>query len=70
MRDDDDLRAQFGKLAEYVRPGVLIGEGQALVDQVGAYVEAGAQGVILALRSPWDEGALDRFAEAVLPAFA
>jgi len=69
VRDDDDLRAQFGKLAELVRPGVLIGEGQALVDQVGAYVDAGAQGVILALRSPWDEGALDRFAEAVLPAF-
>ena len=70
VRDDDDLRAQFGKLAELVRPGVLIGEGQALVDQVGAYIDAGAEGVILALRSPWDEGALDRFAEAVLPAFA
>jgi alkanesulfonate monooxygenase SsuD/methylene tetrahydromethanopterin reductase-like flavin-dependent oxidoreductase (luciferase family) len=69
-KDDDDLRQQFDKIAEFVRPGVLMGEGQELVDRVGEYVEAGAEAVILAMRTPFDLEALDRFAETVLPAFA
>ncbi|MEZ5181556.1 MAG: hypothetical protein R2702_06750 [Acidimicrobiales bacterium] len=39
-------------------------------DLIKAIRHPALKGVILALRSPWDEGALDRFAEAVLPAFA
>lgn len=69
-KDDDDLRQQFGKIAEFVRPGVLMGEGQELVDRVGEYVDAGAEAVILAMRTPFDLAALDRFAETVIPAFA
>jgi F420-dependent oxidoreductase-like protein len=68
--DDDDLRAQFGAIAEFVRPGVLHGTGDELVDQVGRYVDAGAEWVILAMRSPFDHDALERFAGSVLPAFA
>ncbi len=72
VRDDDDLAQQFGRQAPYVRPGVLVlGDGAGhLVDQIGAYVEAGAQGVIIALRSPFDHEALDAVAANVLPAFA
>jgi alkanesulfonate monooxygenase SsuD/methylene tetrahydromethanopterin reductase-like flavin-dependent oxidoreductase (luciferase family) len=72
VRDDDDLAQQFGRQAPYVRPGVLVlgdGAGQ-LVDQIGAYVEAGADGVIIALRSPFDHEALEAVAANVLPAFA
>lgn len=69
-KDDDDLRQQFDKIAEFVRPGVLMGEGQELIDRVGAYVDAGAEGVIVAMRTPFDLEALDRFAETVIPAFA
>ncbi|MCB0972617.1 MAG: LLM class flavin-dependent oxidoreductase, partial [Acidimicrobiales bacterium] len=68
-RDDDDLRAQFAEISEFVRPGVLNGRGQELVDRIGEYVDAGAEGVILALRSPFDTDALDAFAAEVLPAF-
>ena len=68
-RDDDDLRAQFAEIAEFVRPGVLNGSGQELVDRIGEYVDAGAQGIMLALRSPFDTDALDAFAAEVLPAF-
>ena len=68
--DDDDLRGQFASMAEFVRPGVLIGAGNELVDRVGAYVDQGAQWVILALRAPFDRAGLERFAAEVLPAFA
>ena len=69
-RDDDELRQQFTQIAEFVRPGVLIGSGQQLVDRVGEYLDAGVDGLIVAVRSPFDPDALTAFAEAVLPAFA
>ncbi len=34
---DEALRAQFGNIAEYVRPGVLTGSVTEMVDRVGAY---------------------------------
>ena len=33
---DDELEAQFGKIAEFVRPSVLTGSIQEVVDRVGA----------------------------------
>ena len=65
---DDDLEAQFGAMAKYVTPGVLSGSVQEMVDQVGAYVDAGAEWVILAMRAPFDLDGLDTFAAEVLPA--
>ena len=64
---DDELRKQFGQLAEYVRPGVLTGTVAEMVDRVGAYAEAGADWVILAMRAPFDRDGLERFASEVLP---
>ena len=46
-----------------------MGEGQQLVDRVGEYLDAGAEAVILAMRTPFDLDALDRFAGTVIPAF-
>jgi len=65
---DDDLRAQFGAIAEYVRPGVLTGSVQEMLDKVGAYADAGAKWVILAMRAPFDRDGLERFAAEILPA--
>lgn len=67
---DADLHAQFGGMAELVRPGVMTGSMQQVVDRVGAYHDAGAEWVILAMRAPFDVEGLDRFATEVLPAFA
>ena len=53
-QDDDALQAQFGGLAELVRPGVLIGSPEQLVDRIGAYVDAGADQINIAMRAPWD----------------
>jgi alkanesulfonate monooxygenase SsuD/methylene tetrahydromethanopterin reductase-like flavin-dependent oxidoreductase (luciferase family) len=65
---EDDLRAQFGRMANFVRPGVLTGSVQEVVDKVGEYADAGASWVILALRAPFDRDGLERFAADVLPA--
>jgi alkanesulfonate monooxygenase SsuD/methylene tetrahydromethanopterin reductase-like flavin-dependent oxidoreductase (luciferase family) len=64
---DDELRTQFGRLAELVRPGVLTGSVSEMVDRVGAYADAGADWVILAMRAPFDHEGLERFAAEVLP---
>ena len=67
---DGDLQAQFGGIAEFVRPGVLMGSVQEVVDRIGAYREAGAEWLILAMRAPFDVDGLDRFAAEILPQFA
>ena len=65
---DEELKRQFGPMSNYVKPGVLSGSVQEMVDKVGAYVEAGAQWVILAMRAPFDRDGLERFAAEVIPA--
>ena len=60
---DESLRAQFGHLAEHVRPGVLTGSEQQVIDRIGEYVDAGADQINLALRAPFDTDALERFAQ-------
>ena len=63
--DEDDFAAQFGNLREAVRPGVLLGSEAELVDRVNQYVEAGADQVNIALRSPWKLDGLERLAGAL-----
>lgn len=65
---EEELRAQFGAMANYVRPGVLSGSVQEIVDKVAAYVDAGASWVVLAMRAPFDRDGLERFAAEVVPA--
>jgi F420-dependent oxidoreductase-like protein len=66
---EESLQQQFGGLADFVRPGVLGGSDQQVVDRIGEYVGAGVGQVNLALRAPFDADALERFATALgLPA--
>ena len=58
---DESLRAQYGAIADFVRPGVLSGSDDQIVDRIGQYVEAGADQLNLALRAPFDLDALERF---------
>lgn len=62
--DEGALEAQFGTIAPFVRPGVLVGAGQQLVDRIGEYLAAGANQVNIALRAPWEPGLLELAAEA------
>jgi F420-dependent oxidoreductase-like protein len=59
------LVAQFGGLADVVRPGVLTGSDDEVLDRIGQYVEAGAEQINIALRAPFDREALDRLAAAL-----
>ena len=62
---EDSLRGQFGNIAEFVRPGVLSGTVDQVVDRVQEYVAAGADQVNLALRAPFDVDALEAFSASM-----
>ena len=63
--DEEALRAQFGRMADFVRPGVLIGSPDQLVDRIGSYVEAGADQLNISMRAPWDLSLLDLASAAI-----
>jgi F420-dependent oxidoreductase-like protein len=62
---DESLRTQFGQLADGVRPGVLGGSDDEIVDRIGQYVEAGADQINIAMRAPWMVDDLERLAPLV-----
>ncbi|MCB9371996.1 MAG: TIGR03560 family F420-dependent LLM class oxidoreductase [Microthrixaceae bacterium] len=64
-RDDEALHLQFGAMADYVRPGVVMGSQAEMVDRIGEYVAAGADQVNIAMRAPWDVASLDHLAGAI-----
>ncbi len=61
------LVEQWGDMAPRVRNGALMGTPAQAVETVGRYVEAGARGVNIALRAPWDEAALEAYLNDVVP---
>jgi F420-dependent oxidoreductase-like protein len=66
---EEDLRAQFGNTAEFMRGSVLAGTTQEVVDRIGEYADAGADQINVAMRAPFDVAGLERFAAEVLPQF-
>jgi F420-dependent oxidoreductase-like protein len=63
--DEAALEAQFGNTAEFVRPGVLLGSPEQMIDQVGRYAEVGVDQINLAIRAPWDLSVLDLVAQVM-----
>ena len=66
-RDLADLEERFGGTARYIEKSALMGSAQEVADRIAEYREAGADGINVALRAPFDVAALDRFAADVLP---
>ena len=62
---EQSLQQQFGGIAEHVRPGVLTGSDEQVLDGIGRYVDAGADQVNIALRAPFDLDALERLSVAL-----
>ncbi len=60
---EEDFEKQFGLLRMGVRPGVMMGSDQEVIDKIGEYIEAGADQINIAVRAPWDPEALERFAQ-------
>ena len=48
-----DLRDQFGAIGDALRPGVLMGSEQQMIDHLGRYIEVGVDQINLAMRAPW-----------------
>lgn len=69
-RLEEQLTAQFGGTLPYLRPGMLVGTPQQVIDRIGEYRDAGVEWVILAMRAPFDLDGLRIFVERVMPAFA
>jgi F420-dependent oxidoreductase-like protein len=71
---DHELETKAGELyggtVEYARGrGMLVGRGQALVDLIGSYVDAGVERLMLQWLDYDDMDGLEAFAKDVLPAF-
>jgi F420-dependent oxidoreductase-like protein len=64
--DDASLREQFGAIAERVKPGVLGGSDDQIVDAIGRYVDAGADQINISMRAPWLTEDLERLAPLIL----
>ena len=67
-RMEEQLRAQWGDMTARVMDGALAGAPDDAADRVLEYVDAGAQGINIALRAPWDAEALTAYLEDVVPA--
>jgi F420-dependent oxidoreductase-like protein len=60
----------FGERAALQGPGMLFGTTAQVIDRIGEYRDAGAQGINIALRAPFDWDAIAAFQEEVIPVFA
>jgi F420-dependent oxidoreductase-like protein len=67
-RERARLDQDWGAAAERIAGGALLGEPHQAVDRIVEYIEAGAGGVNIALRAPWNEEALDAYISDVMPA--
>ncbi|MEY2431022.1 MAG: hypothetical protein QOC92_747 [Acidimicrobiaceae bacterium] len=62
---EESLKTQFGLLADGIRPGVLTGSDDQVVEMVGRYADAGATQINVALRAPFLTAELERLAPAI-----
>jgi len=69
-RKRESLTAQFGAALSFLEAGMLVGTPQEVVDRIGAYVQSGAEWIILALRAPFDLDGMQVFIDSVMPAFS
>ena len=69
-RSLEALREAWGPMAERTMGGTLIGTPDQVMEQVAAYKEAGADGLNVALRAPFDLEALEGFVETARANFA
>ncbi len=66
-RNTAAIDEQWGAQAERIKGGALLGTPDQVVEQVMAYVEAGADMINIALRAPFDNEALDAYVTDVVP---
>ena len=55
----------WGPMAAVLKDGALTGAPESVAEQVQRYANAGAQGLNIALRAPWDDKVLDQYLERI-----
>jgi F420-dependent oxidoreductase-like protein len=61
--EDVIARQGWGPMAPMVRDGAICGAPDAVAEQIQRYIDAGAQGVNVALRAPWNDDVLEQYLE-------
>lgn len=69
-RVEEELRRAWGPAAERMLSGSLVGTPDRAAERLAEYAEAGASGINIALRAPWDAEALDAYVDEVVPRIA
>ena len=64
--DEARIPERFGERWPVLRPAILSGSTQQVIDTVAAYREVGVDTVILSLRTPFDTEEIERFATEVM----
>ena len=67
-RAEAAVEEMWGPAAPRVIAGGLYGTAERAAERIAEYIEAGATGVNVALRAPWDDEAYEAYLETVLPA--
>jgi alkanesulfonate monooxygenase SsuD/methylene tetrahydromethanopterin reductase-like flavin-dependent oxidoreductase (luciferase family) len=63
----DQLRTQWGAAADRIIAGSLLGRPEDAMEQIAAFVEAGAELVNIAIRPPWNQDLLAEYFETIVP---
>jgi len=66
-REEAEVRAKWGPVAERILAGSLLGQPDRAAETVARYIDEGAVAVNIALRAPWDADALTAYVEHVVP---
>jgi alkanesulfonate monooxygenase SsuD/methylene tetrahydromethanopterin reductase-like flavin-dependent oxidoreductase (luciferase family) len=61
------LHEQWGPTAERIISGSLLGRPDDVMEQVAAFVDAGAEMVNIAIRPPWNQELLAEYVENIVP---
>lgn len=68
--DTQRIPEVYGPRAEALRPAILTGTADQITASLRTYADAGADWVMISLRSPFDIEEIERFAEEILPVVA
>ena len=69
QRKRDSFGELYGARAAQQEGGMLFGTAREVTESVDAYINAGAQGLNIVMRAPFDWEALQAFIDDVMPAF-
>ena len=69
-RKRNQFLESYGERAALQEGGMLFGTPADVIDRVGEYLQAGAQGLNIVMRAPFDLDALQAFAEEVIPVYS